>query len=146
MIPQVGQHVRIIMRSSMVLDGIVVEWSNDQVALKSLSDEESFIIIHQPATDIVVTKIIVKEPEKIQEKSLPEIKEEISKTVNEVLKPDIEPDLHNMSIKHLRRLVQEQDKKIITDKRREHFGEAGTSHMAVPYSIPNIHKIIPKGK
>jgi 5,10-methenyltetrahydromethanopterin hydrogenase len=130
----------------MVLDGIVVEWSNDQVALKSLSDEESFIIINQPATDIVVTKIIVKEPEKIKEKTLPEIKEKISETVKEVLKPDVEPDLHNMNIKHLRRLVQEQDKKIITEKRKEHFGEVGTSHMATPYSIPNIHKLIPKGK
>jgi hypothetical protein len=125
MTPEKGQHVKCFMRSTMVLEGIVEEWSDVQVVLKSLADQ-SVLIIHRPSEDIAVTKVVLEEP---QEKSiekpkleLPEIKQAVKEKLEEVLNPTDDAELAKMNVQQLRQLVVEQEKKIISDKIKEHFG------------------------
>ena len=139
MIPQQGQHVKCFMRSTMVLEGIVEEWADFQVVLKSL-DGQSLMIVHRPVDDIMLTKVILEESQEIIE----EIKErpvgaleaqlKIRNKLQEVLSPSGELDLDKMNVDQLRELVQEQDRQLITQKKREHFGAAGNVKRVVPYS------------
>jgi hypothetical protein len=125
MTPEKGQHVKCFMRSTMVLEGIVEEWTDARVVLKSL-DEQSILIVHQPLEDIMLTKVVLEEP---QEKSiekpkpeLPEIKRAVKDKLEEVLHPTNDEDLDKLNIQQLRQLVVEQEKKIISEKVKEHFG------------------------
>src|ERR1700679_3910433 len=105
MIPQQGQHVKCFMRSTMVLEGIVEEWTDSQVVLKSL-DEKSLMIVHRPVDDIVLTKVILEEPQEISEeiikketsKGVLEAQLEISNKLKEVMDPTGDPNLDEMNI------------------------------------------------
>lgn len=139
MIPEVGQHVKCIMRTSLILEGIVEEWSEAQVVLRSFEDQ-SLMIIHHPIEDIMLTKVMPAEPtvespeiaeEEPEEKSV-EIREQIKKKLQEL--PD-DPELQNKSIQELRQMVIEQERQIIAQKRKEHFGSAGSAKMT-QYSSP----------
>jgi hypothetical protein len=142
MIPQQGQHVKCFMRSTMVLEGIVEEWTDIQVVLKSL-DEKSLMIVHRPADDILLTKIFVLEEtreisEEIIKKETPkewlEAKHDIRDKLQEVISPTGDVDLDKLNINQLRELVHEQDKQLIVQKKREHFGTVGNVKRAMPYS------------
>ncbi len=142
MIPEIGQHVKCFMRSTMVLEGTIEEWSNSQVVLKSL-DSESIMIIHHPQDDIMITKIVLdknpeekplNEAEKIKKKITDKL--EIKETLQQVLNPVTDEDLNKANLKRLRELVVEQDRKLIAQKRREHFGEPGAAKMSASYSNP----------
>jgi hypothetical protein len=136
MIPELGQHVKCFMRSTMVLEGIVEEWSADQVVLKSLEDDQSILIIHRPTDDIAITKIMTGQPQEKTELELPEIRQEIKAKLDEVLHPiSDDADLEKLNILQLRKLVIEQEKKIIAEKTKEHFGSAGHAKLT-PYSTP----------
>ena len=121
MIPEKGQHVKCFMRSTMVLEGIVEEWSDTQVVLKSLADQ-SVLIIHRPNEDIAVTKVVLEEPQEKPKLELPEIKQAVKDKLEEVLNSTDDAELDKMNIQQLRQLVAEQEKKIISDKIKDHFG------------------------
>ncbi len=121
MTPEKGQHVKCFMRSTMVLEGIVEEWSDTQVVLKSLADQ-SVLIIHRPSEDIAVTNVVLEEPQEKPKLELPEIKRAVKDKLEEVLHPTNNEELDKMNIQQLRQLVVEQEKKIISDKIKEHFG------------------------
>lgn len=140
MIPELGKHVKCFMRSTMVLEGIVEEWSDNEVVLKSL-DGESLMIIHRPLEDIMITKVVLdiieeekplNKDEKVKKKILGNM--EIKKTLQQVLDPTTDAELNESSLKRLRELVIEQDKKLIIQKRKEHFGNPGSAKRAVDYS------------
>lgn len=137
-----GQHVKCFMRSTMVLEGLIEEWEEAQVVLKSL-DGKSLMILHSPATDIIMTKIVLEEPaEEIPQQETPQelldaqpqdwIKEKLA----EVLSPTDDQDLDKQNIGQLRKMVHEQEKAMITQKKKEHFGTPSAPKRSVPYSSP----------
>lgn len=144
MIPEQGQRVKCFMRSTMVLEGIVQEWADTQIVLKSI-DDQSILIVHHPNEDIILTKVVLQEPQEIVEETyehgpyvaprqdLTQEQLEIKKQLDKVLCGE-DPSLEKMNLQQLRKLVVQQDKNIITQKRKEHFGEAGSSKKAVQYS------------
>ena len=141
MIPEPGQHVKCFMRSTMVLEGIVQEWADTQIVLKSI-DDESILIVHHPADDIILTKVILTETQEIVEDDAPpeptEMQQQIKEKLDEVLNSE-DSDLEKLNLQQLRKMVRQQDKNIITQKRKEHFGEAGHSKRAVQYSYPSAY-------
>ena len=138
MIPKPGQHVKLLLRSSITLEGIVEHWSSEQVELKSI-DGERLILVHSPIVDIILTTITIN-PQK-SDKQLPEIKEAISQQLETVLITK-DPTINRLNIQQLKSLVKQQDHKIITEKRKEHFGSVGSAKQAVPYSETiNILKV-----
>ena len=62
MIPEHGQHVKCVLRTGALAEGIVEVWSPDEVLLYSL-DGESILIITHPREDIMLIKIILGQPE-----------------------------------------------------------------------------------
>lgn len=134
-----GQQVKCFMRNGMVLEGIIEENSTSQCVLKSL-DGKSLMIVHRPVEDILLTKVVLEIPEENPVTEIP--KEWVAEKTNlrdkleEVLHPTGEPEADEMNLKQLRTLVIDQEKKIITRKRREHFGSAYTSGKAGKYSTP----------
>lgn len=138
MISLVGLHVRCFLRSSMVLEGVVEEWGKERVVLKSLEDQ-NIIIIHSPSSDIMITKVIENKILKKQETT--EIKQEINKSLKDIL-DNPEDDLKDLKLKHLRSLVIEQEKNIISQKRKEHFslGKKGEGYSKQQSIVSLIRK------
>jgi hypothetical protein len=126
---EVGQKVKCLLRIGTLVEGIVEEWGTSLVKIKSL-DGKSLMIIHSPTADIVLTKVELEPAEdltKKPERELPVIKQQITDKLQEVMHSD---DYSELDLAQLRKLVVEQEKKIITEKRREHFGSGrrGTSY------------------
>lgn len=131
MIPSVDSIVKCFLRNTTVLEGKVVEWGDTQVVLKSL-DEQSLLIVHRPNEDILLTKVVLvpeKLLEKPKEKKLSELQQKIKEKLYEVQQPfSIEnSSINEKNIKELQQMIIEQDKQIIEEKRKEHFGTAGNS-------------------
>lgn len=142
MIPEKGQHVKCFMRSTMVLEGIVEDWSDVQIVLKSL-DNKNIMIVHRPTEDIALTKIILEESQEMPiEKSLPnklhEVKSEIKDKLQEVIQSTGNVDLDKNNLNRLRKLVIEQDKQIIAQKSKEYFGTTNAPKQAIKYSNPFV--------
>lgn len=132
MTPQPGQRVQCFLRiGAIVIDGIVELWSDEQVILQSIESEKK-IIIHSPLADIVATSVFPG-AQPMEEKQLPEIKQAIQAKMREISSQplDIEPELKELSVKQLRLLALEQERKILQDKQKEHF-----SSSSVPKLIP----------
>ena len=138
MIPDKGHHVKCVMRTTLVLEGIVEEWTEVRVVLRSI-DGESLMIIHRPAEDILLTKVMLTEPiskEKVAHNQT-EAQEKIKAKLQEVQQID-DLELQEKSIAELRDMVKEQERQIIINKRREHFGAPGSAKRTVPYSNPQV--------
>lgn len=138
MTPEKGQQVKCYLRSNVVLEGIVEDWTEAQVVLQSL-DKQSLMIVHRPTDDIMLTKIVLgEEPQEIPadkpEPSLPKVQEGIKQKLHEVQETE-DPVLQEKNLEELRQLVVEQEKQIIANKTKEHFGTAGASKMT-QYSSP----------
>ena len=125
MIPQIGQHVKCILRAGVVAEGIVEEWGTT-AQLRSL-DGENILIITHPTDDIVLIKITVKSP----------IKNKISSNLeNEFKEIHDQPSNNDLRLKQmveLKALLLEQEKKIITDKLKDHsIGEVKKAKYEYP--------------
>lgn len=132
-----GQYVKLFLRNGMVLEGIVEESTSAQVVLSSLNDQ-SLMIIHRPNEDIMVTKVM-SEPRAIEEveeekPEIPVTQQAVKEKLHEALETT-DPELQKLSIEELRQLVHEQEKQLIAQKRREHFGSPGAAKMTT-YSTP----------
>jgi hypothetical protein len=153
MTPQTGQHVKCILRNGAVAEGIVIEWFASEVQLRSL-DHESILIITHPTEDIILIKVITGMP-KID---LPLIDEVIDTT--EVItaplaydalatKSDLEDKFEEAktlpmddperikALAKLRIMMAEQDKKIISEKVRNHFP---SETRKIQYGYPGLIK------
>ena len=138
-----GKHVKCFLRSGMVLEGIVEESTGAQVVLRSLNDE-SLMIIHRPGEDIVLTKVMptpeATETVEIEsEPETPEVKVQIKTKLHEALETT-DPELQSMSLEELRQLVVEQERAIIAQKKKEHFGSPGNAKLT-QYSNPSTPRV-----
>ena len=142
-----GSHVKYFLRSGMVLEGIVEEDTAAQIVLRSL-DGQSLMILHRPTEDILMTKVMLQPPsEEISEEPQrpvqpTEMQERIKDKLHEARVPD-DPDLQQKSIAELRELVHLQERQIIAQKRREHFGTAGAAKMT-QYTHPFMPRPHPR--
>lgn len=121
MIPKEGQHVKCILRTGAIAEGIVEEWFNNHVQLKSL-DGESILIITHPAEDIMLIKIILEPKtqaeevsDKIRAKSALEQKFE---EVRQNHDPNNADDRKTLA--QLRVELAEQERKIVSEKLKDH--------------------------
>jgi hypothetical protein len=113
MIPQKGQHVQCLHRLGGTVEGIVEKWSEEESILRTL-DGKHILLIPKTAEDIRLIKI------SLPEKTVPEIKNAIKEKLNEVQQPTGDPEADAFNLKELRKMVIEQEKKIIADKIKEH--------------------------
>jgi hypothetical protein len=120
MMPTSGQHVKCILKNGAVVEGIVEEWSTNSVELRSL-DGESILIIPRPNEDIMLIKVLLEklkpEVEIIKEKIIEKgsLEEELQKTVEQTSN-----DLRLKKMAELKILLAQQERKIITDKLKDH--------------------------
>lgn len=117
MTPQINQYVKCYLRNATTFEGLVEEWSDKQVVLKS-SKNDDLLIIHNPIADIMLTTII---------NSIPNKMEQISNLVREL--PNIEdPQLKQQSIQQLTQMKLQQEQEIINNKQRQHFSNQGQTN------------------
>lgn len=142
-----GKHVKYFLRNGMVLEGICEKDGGSEVVLKSL-DGKSLMILHKPAEDIMMTKVVlIEETEPPQEEEEPynepqptdhvEFHDRAVAKLREVQQAGNDPELAEKSMTELREMVQDQDRKIIAEKRREHFGTPDAPKMT-QYSSPIV--------
>src|SRR5215472_9874207 len=126
-----GKHVKYFLRNGMVLEGICEKDGGSEVVLKSL-DGKSLMILHKPAEDKMMTKVVLVEE---TEEPLPEeelynepqptdhtaFHNQATAKLQEV-QAENDQDLKEKSIEELRQMVQDQERQIIAQRRREHFG------------------------
>lgn len=144
MIPQNGQHVKCILRTGAMAEGIVQEWDNSIVQLLSL-DGESVIIIPHPNEDIMLIKIVldlIKNEEmepKVARQIINEVKTDLEQKFQETLnRPDPFNTDHNRSLADLKIEMAKQDRKIIMEKLRDHH--PGSNSRKVTYGYPGPNK------
>jgi len=138
MTPQKDQHVKCFMRSSMILEGIVEEWSEKEIVLKSL-DGDSIMIVHHPAEDVILTKIIINNSAEKPTQELPKIAGQIAEKLKDIIQSNENPEINKLNLDQLRILSKRQDAKIIAEKKKEHFGEIGNVKMP-EYSNPILKR------
>lgn len=139
----INKHVKLLLESGVLLEGIVVRWHKDQVELLSLDDSITLIVTH-PDEDIRVIKIIHQELKKepyveiCESQQKLEIKQSKLDQRFEKVKNQPSDDLRLKTIAELKHELIKQDKKIIAEKLKDHsLGEV----KQVKYCLPNLQKI-----
>jgi len=127
-----NQHVKIIFKNSITIEGIVLQWDPEaeeyKFVLKALDDNSLFIINGQE--DILIIKIVDNsERENMQEAVQEELQkeeeleknfEEIKEQVDEVYEKP-RHDLGDIqSLVNLRKKLAESEKQLIANKLRQH--------------------------
>lgn len=115
-----GQHIKCILKSGIVVEGILEKWGT-YVCLKTL-DNARQIIIHN-VDEVVMTTIFLKSATDLEEK------------FQEVYEQSSEDPERLKTLAGLRRQMAEQDKQIIANKvRNHHIGET----KKVKYGYPGF--------
>lgn len=123
MIPEIenGQHVKCMFKNNSMVEGIVDGWNTNLIQLRSLSDQ-SMIFIINPQENLMMIKVM---PLEEAEESLPidsNLKEQISSKIKKVIQTSSnDTELLKLSVKELKHLAWEQERKMIADKIRNHF-------------------------
>lgn len=137
MMIEVGQHIKCFLRTSTMVEGIVQE-IGEQLVLKSL-DGESLLIIHQPKQDIVMTKVCLPDSSKPQTEQIADkIRQkqlEYEQTSDE---PPSNEELRHMSVAELSIEKAKQERRIMTNKLREHLPTQGVKK--VVYGQPGFYQ------
>lgn len=138
------KHVKILLQSNFIVEGIVKEWSDTQVCIESAEDNSLNVVLH-PKEDIRVVKILNYETSshKIAEEldSIPEKpKEPISELQQKFEEAYQAPSDNELRLKNLAELKADlikQEKEIIASKLKNHtIGEVKT----VKYELPGFLK------
>jgi len=138
MIPPDGSHVKCILKNNVIAEGIVEEWYGNIVKLKSL-DGKSYLIIHHPGEDIVLTKVMVEEISKDSSKNQAEIiADKIrAKQVEKEPEPIDQMALDAKSKAELHVELAKQEREEVAAKLRDHhIGEV----KRVQYGQPGFYK------
>jgi hypothetical protein len=138
MIPQDGQYVKCILKNGAVVEGYVEEWIQNEVQLRSI-DGESIMIITHPEEDIMLIKIMLDKQESIETpvNSPPPARTDLEQEFEETYNQPSNDDLRVKKLAELKIMLVEQDKKIITDKMKDHrIGEV----KKVMYGYPGPDK------
>lgn len=134
MILSKGKHVRCYLKIGTVVEGIIEEWSEQQALLKSLN-KQSLFLIARPNEDIVLTEIIF--PEREASDTQVAIKEKLQ----EIREPTEGAEINKSDVQQLKKLLVEQEKKIIFDKVKEHsISEAKNRKYEDKYELPGFFK------
>lgn len=125
MIPQPGQHIKIIFRNNMVESGIVVLWSKEKSVLKALNSN-NVLVIQKTDEDVMAYKICYEE--KNLKPEVKQQKQEVHKPVfidqelkveeripNEKLRAMKLVELHGMKAKE----EKERVRRLLTSQRNE---------------------------
>lgn len=136
MIPEVGQHVKCMLKNGALAEGIVEEWYNNYVKLRAC-DHSSIIIIHHPEEDIVLTKIILDD-------DIADYKEPAENSTNNPVETELQKviqeasgDLRNKRLAELKIELAREERRIIAEKLKDHhIGEV----KKVQYGIPGFLK------
>lgn len=117
---QIGQHVKCILRTGAMAEGIVEEW-DDNIQLRSL-DGESLLIIPHPDQDIMLIKVIL--PPRTDEPKIPKetviVKNKEISAYEEIMELPTEDPLRLKKLAELKIMMTEQEKKIIAEKAKSH--------------------------
>lgn len=130
---EVGQYVKIVFRNSTQAEGTVEFWSDKESILVS-TDKLSKFIIFNTQDDVMAVKICYEAP-------VVEVKKRFEETVEEFKRVYAEPstdELRNHNLAHLKTLMNEQEKKIISDKVKSH---TITNSRPTQYGLPSISSI-----
>lgn len=57
MTPNIGQQVKLFLRYGIIIEGIVKEWSNDQIIIHT---KEDYSVIYNPSEDLIATTMVGK--------------------------------------------------------------------------------------
>lgn len=149
MTPKNGQHVKCVLRTGAVVEGIVQEWANNKVQLRSV-DGESVLIIPHPEEDIMIIKIILTMPkinlptvDKMEDRTeietsqvLRSIEGSLEYKFQEAEKLPSDDPLKMKTLAELRAALLAQEKKIISEKLRNHY-ISNTKKAQYGYPGPN---------
>jgi len=140
---QPGQHVKCFFKIGTVIEGIIKSWSKDESELLSLNDNNLMVILHTNE-DLMLVKIVLQEnlEEEVPKRKTPQEwlnaqpKEKIKEKLAEALQPTGDLNIDNLNLTELRQLAHEQEKQMIAQKKKEHFGTPDAPKRSVPYSNP----------
>lgn len=129
-----GLYVKLIFRNATQAEGIVESWGDDISILVSADGLSKFVVLHTNE-DLLGVKVCFEEPEtptqnrRNFEETVEEFKEVYAQPSADELR------LHNLA--HLKSLMNEQEKKITTDKLQDHaVSEIKQSQYGLPSFIP----------
>lgn len=112
--PQKGQQVKCVLRNNLIIDGIVESWTDNKSVLRA-KDGSSVSVIQHTDQDVVIVKILFKEPVQMKQDLEAQFEQEWEKPSEDELRLKNLADLKSMMI--------EQEKKIVANKLREHHIE-----------------------
>jgi len=138
MIPQPGQHIKCFLRSGNIVEGIVEEWTQEQAVLKTL-DHQSLMIIHSPAQDILLTKVLLHTGIATHSRAQ-EIADKIREKAAEEGQP--EPDeqsLDAMTKAQLHIELAEQERRVVAEKMKDHYPDSQAPRKKT-YGYPGFFK------
>ena len=138
----VGTYVICLLRNSIVAEGTVEEWSDDQCVLKS-ADKKNLIILPDPRQDIIMIKVILDESKPIAKPPAPVTKTQIANTIMSIrdqfnhISHYPPSDLRNQKLAQLKILLIEEEKKEIAEKlRNHHIGQVKETSYGTPGFLP----------
>jgi hypothetical protein len=114
--PQIGQYVQVMLQYGYVIEGYVENWTDEQSVLRSISNK-SLVIIPHTSSDIVAIKIMQETPQLKEENSNTQ---ELENQIEEVKKLPSQDETRLLKLAELRKQLAEQDRKIISDKLKDH--------------------------
>lgn len=129
-----GQYVKCWFRNNVMIEGYVESWTDKQSVLKSL-DGKSILIIFNTDDDIVAIKVML--PKWDQPSSPTEIKTELEEKFQKIYDEPSDSELRVLKLSQLKQMMNEQEKKIITDKLKSHTIDGARK---IEYGYPGIHK------
>lgn len=139
MIPTKDQYVKIIFKNSTQADGFVEEWSDQKAILRS-QDGKSLLIIPDILTNVLAIKVYLESPQPAHVKVEAALrkKEELNHSFENSKKENYDDGyLKAKTLLELRKLQAELDKKIVSEKLKDHT----FSQMKVPkYELPRFLK------
>lgn len=127
-----NQYVKIFFKNGLQIEGFVEEWTIAQCVLLSTDKQSKFIILDSK-NDILGIKFSVEEklPPEVE---LPKLQKEFKEVVESPTS-----DLRLKSLVELKQLMNEQEKKIISEKVKSHTATGGISRLN-KYELPSFIK------
>lgn len=140
MIPKNGQYVKCMLRNNTVVEGIVENWAGGvatgTIQLYSLDGNSMFIIPN--SEDIMLIKIVLDKPkveevEEVKEKII--VKTELEQKFEDKYNEHHNPyDLsRNKSLADLKILLAEQERRVISEKLRDHHAGSASDLSTIKY-------------
>lgn len=136
--PSPQQHVKLLLRTGTLIEGLVQEWSDQEVVLVSL-DGKSQLILPRPSDDIMLIKIVLDNAETLQptEKPKPQLpKNELEQKFEEVLNQPSNTPERTETLAELRVQLVDAEKAIISNQLKDHYiGTPRRTNYASPYDL-----------